>query len=269
MLNVALETDFSPDIYGVVRRLSPWPFEAIRKFFSGIAAVFVIVGAFASLSPRRPEVFLLVVSPILAAVAANQLMLWPFGAVRANVFMYGYFILLFYVGVGFATQWTRLLRYPAAACLFAWFGVLSFPNDVQTFANVRRPTEEQLPRALAQLAGELGASCSKAQLVLINSAGSHAFEFYTRYHSEFRSAFADQLGQCGTFEYTMEAFSDPAKYQKVLAAHFANRDFIWFLYSHLDEKEVSLLMDIASRFGNIIDVHRLNGAGFFGALKTK
>jgi hypothetical protein len=233
----------------------------------GALAAAAIIG---SLSLQRPEIFLLVASPIFAVIAASSVHLWPLGPFRINVFLYGYFILLVFIGCGFVLRLAdaRVSRnaanlcYAGIAVLFLSYWIAGFPKLIRNSATLH-PANQDVPSALMQLAQELGPACDRRSLVLVNAAGSHAVAYYTTHNDKFSKLLSGQLNKCAELMPVVEAYLAPQRYEELLRSQFSQRDSAWFLYSHLSDADVAVQKEIASKFGKIENEHIFPGAGIF------
>ncbi len=233
-----------------------------------VVGILAMVGIFATLSLKRPERFFLLVSPIISTYIANVVGIWPLGAFRINLFAYSYVVVLFFVGCGWIALWERSIRYAVIVGLLAYFGIVPFLDNSERFAALH-PPDEDLPAALKALSDNLASSCGDKPLVLVNSSASHAFLYYTKYQATYSKLFAHRLLNCARFEGTIEAYIEPARYQKQLDERFADSTSIWFLYSHLSDSEKSVLIDAVSKFGKVENVSEQTGAGSFQVITAR
>jgi len=231
--------------------------------------VLALLGVIGSLSLRKLHIFLLIVSPVLALVAANALRVWPLGPFRVNAFLYGYLIVLVSVGCAVVIEALRA-RYRMAAYLlsaglvavFLAYWVPALPGVLRRAPELH-PADQDVPAALMSLSAALGPQCEQRSLVLVNAAASHAVAYYTKHSAKYSRLLATDLGRCAQVTPTIEAYPDPQRYEKALKNELAGRDSAWFLYSHLGESDIAVQKTVAREFGRIDSERSFAGAGIF------
>jgi hypothetical protein len=221
-----------------------------------------VIGFIGSFSIRNPERFFLFVSPILLAVVLNAAGMWPLGPIRVNMFLFGFLIVITFVGYGLACNWIRPLRYVLIPALFVWYGFNAFPSQTQAF-RLMGPVHQDVPSVLRALADDVGSGCSAKQLVIGNNSIAHAVGYYRDHHAVLSRLFADRLESCVEIVYAGEISRDPATVEKTIVEGLQRRPALWFIYSHLDKKEVSQLKELLTRHGAITVERHFEGAGMF------
>jgi len=228
-----------------------------------------LAGVIGSLSSRKLHIFLLIVSPVLALVAANALRVWPLGPFRVNAFLYGYLIVLVCVGCAVVIEALRM-RYRITAHLlsgglvavFLAYWVPGLPG-VMRRAPELHPADQDVPAALMSLSAALGPQCDQRSLVLINAAASHAVAYYTKHSAKYAPMLATNLGRCAELRPTVEAYLDPNRYEQTLQTELNGQSSAWFLYSHLGESDIAVQKAAVRKFGSIDSERTFAGAGIF------
>jgi hypothetical protein len=235
------------------------PAWVVDAHFKAIVAG-AVVGLVGSFSIRNPERLFLFVSPILLAVVLNAAGMWPLGPVRVNMFLFGFLIVITFVGYGLACNWIRPLRHVLIPALLVWYGVYAFPSQTQAF-RLMGPVHQDVPSVLRALADDVGPGCSAKQLVIGNNSIAHAVGYYRDHHAVLSRLFADRLESCIEIAYAGEISPDPATVEKTIVEGLQRNPVVRLIYSHLNEKEISELKELLTRHGAITMEHRFEGAG--------
>lgn len=228
-----------------------------------VLTVPAILGVAAACNIRRPERFLLILLPILGVVIANKLMLWPLAATRPNLFLYGYFIVLVFVGLGFVSV-LKPIRYAVAGVALAWLGLVSFPDDTAYFAS-NGPPHEEVTKALSVLGEELSGECHKPQQVLSTPAAFHGVRYYTLHDAPMRASEAGMaFKRCAEFgNLGREAYVDARGFGDELRKRLNESSPIWIVWTHLNANEAKAMLDAVRPFAIVDEMHEFSDAGIF------
>jgi len=263
ILTASFDTRPSVTMTGSDKPISGAMLGTLREGFFIASALCAVLGIVSALDWRRPERFLLVVLPIIGVLMANLISFWPLGAVRPNVFLYGYFVLLCFMGLGLAASFNRWLRIGAGAVVSLWFIVLSFPDDAAYFKLNTRPPVEDATSALHVLAKDLASNCAAPAPVYSTPAASHVVRYYTTFDTRVRHGVTgDIFDRCGRFgTVPAEAYSNVPGFTEGVRERLAADPVIWVFWSHLVEAEVQQMIDAVSSFADVERTADYTGAG--------
>lgn len=270
MVHASFDMAYSPTVRASLGGVSPSLFDHLKLAFDSALPFLALAGALtAFLSWRRPEIALLVALPIFGVILANQLKIWPLGAIRPNVFLYGYFILIVCVGLGGLarlpifgrfSRWTSLAL--ATPMLF-WFGIVGFPSDFSIYKTFGPPREEA-SLALNAVYDQVKTSCGSDDLILTNTFASIPVRYYLTFDTDFRRDVGDPLQKCARIEYgTVEVYNDAAAFRAMVEKAVSERPNVWFVWTHLGEPEITMMKAAAAPYGAVASEADVGGAGFF------
>lgn len=162
------------------------PAEVLRTIDFWLWVGLFVAGVLVLLYRRNAKKALLLILPLLVMTAANLVGVWPLGAFRTNVFLLVYTALVAAVAVD---QLGRRLRSAGAAFVPA-LGLVVAPFvafETTWHANKRVFSESSaLPQAMHEVLTLQGGKSRSRELLILDSRGCSAFKFYTRYHPGFK-----------------------------------------------------------------------------------
>jgi hypothetical protein len=245
MLDAGVQTHPSKASAGFRYLARPFAPDGVRSFFAPGVTLLAISGLAACADWRKPERFLLVALPIVGVAAANFISIWPLGAVRPNVFSYGYFVLLVVLGIVFATQAEKALRVGVAAALISGLLILSFPDDTAFFRDDTKPPTQEIPMVLGVLSTKLPRDCAAKTSVYVTPLASHAVTYYTMFDQPARASKAGRvLKKCAVFSaLPADAYSNPGRFAEGVGEVLATAPSIWLVWSHLSDAEVAKMAE--------------------------
>lgn len=227
---------------------------------------------------EMPTAYILLFYATLIAVACllNVVKLWPLGALRVNLFLFGYFIMFPFL---LAAQ----LPFSAAAARLCLLGGL-----LLVLWHMRSPVSRAHDRNVAATLRTLGAPVERSDLVIEDFSANGpigrailadcpkqktlviadnnmaaAVSYFTEYDAAHRQGAALLKGSCVKYGRYTEAYMQPAETDLTLSKLLRGTSHAWFIHSHLGESEIAVLRRIAERYGRVTHVKNYEGAGYF------
>jgi hypothetical protein len=237
-----------------------------KWFWSAALAVLALIGVGKSVSVRNPELFFLFVSPVILVVLANAIGVWPLGPIRVDLFLFGFLILVVFMGLGLVCQWITPAPYLVALVALASYGASAFPFRLHTF-EAWRPPYEDITGALNALADELGPNCSGPHIVIANSGSYHTILYYRLHHATFSPFFSSRIEKCAEIRYVGEIETEAHEFETAIAESLRSIPGIWIIYSRVNEPELEKLRDAARRYGRVKE-HSFQRAGLLQVVST-
>jgi hypothetical protein len=266
MIKASLDTHVSSTAAAVIPEAA---LAGLKQVFGLATLLSAALGVASTFTWRRPERFLLVLLPLIGVALANWLGIWPLGAVRPNLFAYGYLIILVFLGLNFVSV-RKPVRPILAGVMLAWFGGLSIPNDTHYFMTNSQPQKEEITRALTALSAKLQTRCEEPEQVYVTPAAMHSVRYYTTFDGPMRTSEAGKtLGKCATIAALgREAYSDAEGFGAEMRGHLDESSPVWILWSHLNEAEAQKMLDAVAPFATVDEASSFADAGVFRVTRS-
>ena len=212
----------------------------------------------------------------------TYLQLWPLGALRPNLFLYGYMIIFLFLIVAQIPASSRVawLFLICAVAFLSWH--LRSPNSKLYYKSIEArlaqvgPSLEQSDGVVKDFSydGPVGkiiqADCSKKKTtILADQNVAMAIVYYTQYDTGHRAEAASLTGNCVRFVQYGFAAADPKGTGALFARYLAGTSNAWFIYSHTSDSDLAALEKVASRSGKISDARAFNSAGYFNVVTDR
>lgn len=197
----------------------------------------------------------------------NFAKLWPLGALRVNLFLFGYFIMfpfLLSAQLPFSGAVARLCLV-GGGLLLLWH-VHSVAAALPTMGAPVERSDLVIQDFSAD--GPIGrailADCPKQKtLVIADNYMAAAVSYFTQYDAAHRQSAALLKGPCVKYGRYTEAYLQPNETARALSKILPGASHAWFIHSHLGEPDVAALRRIAERYGRVARVKNYEGAGYF------
>jgi hypothetical protein len=234
---------------------------------------------------RKPlgDIFLFYACFLATLCLLNFANIWPLGASRQNLFLFGHAIIFVFLVIGQLSISGMIARFALiAACLgLAWFASFGMgPNRFHRLADRlafnEGPPIERSDLVVEDLSSggvvgktiEQNCSTQKTTIVLDHNMSS-ALTYYGKFDSRHRQAASLLYGHCVRLATIAdEPLQDPEKTAAELAPVLATAPAAWFLFTHYDEADIAALRRVSGRFGHIAQSRTYRGAGYFRLVTT-
>lgn len=249
--------------------------ELALAIFGGVL-VWIFVNRKALAAPIR--YFLFFYSVLGATVCfLNFMNIWPLGAMRVNLFLYAYLVMLLFV---LAAQ-LPVSNIVARLCLLGVCLLLVWSlHSAASRAHYRNLAVNRLSILGAPIersdlviedfspSGPVGrailADCPKQKtLVIADGYMSSAVSYYTKYDVPHRQGAALLEGPCVRYAKYTEAYLHPDDTNSALEKLLPGVSHAWFIHMHLGDSEVAAIRGIAERYGHVTHMKSYEGAGYF------
>ena len=206
-------------------------------------------------------------------MALNYLGMWPIGRLRPNLFIYAQFIAVFVMLIS-QIPYRRIKNFFALVVIL-FIAVRIAQVSPEQLSNLSSPREEtDLVFADFSKTGKVGKiiqeQCEKNQKVVVffNPAAAAAYDYFFTKDSR-KDDFMHRVVDCITFIPIPNAYSNPQVVNAAIRELTESNVYFWIGYSHLSDKEIQTLVELASKSGRLDCRGDFVGAGYFRIDKAR
>ena len=242
-------------------------------------ALLIALGWMIATRVNRPaRDYVLFYAVLLATLCLiNALRLWPLGAGRENLFLFGHIIVFLFLML--AQLPISRMAAPIGllgACLFLAWHARNADGRAQYRELAVRLTELGPPTERSDLVivdfshgGAIGKSIDaecpgNRTLIFADGYMSTAMAYYTKFDDRHRRGASLLTGPCVQWVGYGEAYQAPGALADQVKSNLANTPRAWFLYTHSGPPDIAALRQVAGKFGRIARSRDYaGGAGYF------
>jgi hypothetical protein len=239
----------------------------------------IVLAARGTLLRRPSGDYLLFCAALLAVLCLlNLLRIWPLGASRQNLFLFGYAIAFLFLWISRLAWIERAAKYLLIVAGIGLAGLVFYSLSADHYRRMvdRLSANEGPPIERSDLVVEdfshggvvgkvIEAACRDEKTAIVaDGYMASALPYYIGFDPTHRQAAALLAGNCvRLMSYAGEAYLNPEKVAADLGPILAGTKSAWFVYTHYDEPEIAALRQVAGRFGQVTQSKTYPGAGYF------